>query len=146
MKTLYQGSSVIMVLLVFSIMSVIALGTWKTTAYWYELSLQRSHYQKHFAMTQGLLTYGISLVKSNAQELLAQKQTVTLSVDTWPGKPSKNKGIIVISPRNNHITVRAQVFNDNKIVCGLSCLITQEKTEKDLKPLIVSDWAIDGAT
>jgi hypothetical protein len=148
MKTFVkQGSSIIMILLLVSIISVVALSAWRTTVYSYELSLQRSSYQKNFAMAEGLLNYGILMIKANVKQIVAQNKDISLQTDAWPGKYSKkNQGQILISPNKNQIIVRAQVLEDNRIVCRLSCVIIEQKSEKEPKPLFVSNWAVDGAS
>lgn len=140
-----QGSCITMVLIMVSIVTTIILCAWRTTAYSYEFALQRSYYQKHMAMAEGLLNYGISLVKVNVEQLFAQKHELIINVDSWPGQSlRKNQGQITITPTKAQISVRAQITEENRLVCGLSCLLTQEKSfEKNIKPLVVSEWSID---
>lgn len=70
---LKKGSSLLLVLLITSILSFLALGLWYKSSLSVDLVLQEEQYYKNFYLTESFLDYGIQYAKENFDELISSK-------------------------------------------------------------------------
>lgn len=70
---LKKGSSLLLVLLITTILSFLALGLWYKSSLLVDLVLQEEQYYKNFYLTESFLNYGIQYAKENFDELTSSK-------------------------------------------------------------------------
>lgn len=68
-----DGSSLLLVLLITSILSFLALGLWYKSSLYVDLVLQEEQYYKNFYLVESFLDYGIQYAKENFNEFINSK-------------------------------------------------------------------------
>ena len=150
MKKGAEGSSLLFVLMIMTILTLFVATVWRTTSYTYDLILQRGIYEKQFRLTESLLHYAIALCKKNYTVFVNQNvqhdDIVTLVVNPWP--PAKADGLnqfegkIQIKAYHTHLLIKVFLYKEKIIGNALRCELTKKggaQSESE-NCFIISNW------
>ena len=130
--TKVQGSALLLLLFVMTMMGIVVANFWRSTSYALVLALERVRYEQQFRAAQGLLTYGIAFARLNFEllALRAKQGAVTIPFATWPGGGQDNfQGALSYELNNVALAIKAQVTGKQGNVTALSCALEQSRTE-----------------
>ena len=150
MKKRNNGSSLLFVLMIMTILTIFVTAAWRTTSYTYELVLQRGIHEKQFRLTESLLNYAIALCEKNYTVLINQNvqsdDAITLVINPWP--PVKVEGLephegkIQIKTYHTHLLIKVALCKEKTVGKELQCELTKKGGQNnDSKHcFIVSNW------
>src|SRR5216684_5051338 len=105
-----QGSALLMVLLITSLLSLYFFNYMKMSIYSNSLAQKREHYEWRYWVTQALLEWGIHWIKENSLKE-QNNEPSTLFFDRWPPASSKkHSGLLTFKHENNKILVTASLI------------------------------------
>src|SRR5579872_5292113 len=108
MNLVCRGSILVLVMFVMTIVTVCALNLWRSSWYAGHLMSKQLQHEQRFQATQGLLTYGLALVREHFETLCERAKEdayiTEFSVVQWPvGNTSSCDGTIELSARHDHV-------------------------------------------
>jgi len=127
MKIRVDGSALVIIMILMAILSGLMAVAAKTNFFMRALAHDSIMAQNHRSLTHGLLNYGIQIAKNNYEDVLKDLDPVELHVDT-----GKHMGIVKISTNGTHCKISAELFEDNRQLCHMSCTLARETENKFL--------------
>jgi len=152
-----QGSSLIVVLFILTVITLWAINVWRETAFLIDVSCAKQTYEKQYRLTESLLSYGIAATKILNRRWNhdpSSYQPTQCTFAQWPQKDThvkKNKygGFIDIVKKENAITIAAHLLKEQKKLFSMRCTLMEEDKKQQIKEgrneqlLIIKDWVID---
>lgn len=159
MKPTTEGSILLILFIVLTIITLWVAGIWRSTIYMNNLILAKQQYERQFRLTEGMIEFGIGA----AQYLYKRWEHVPVSsaVCIFPQWPPSNKGYlsddlsaysgkIVVRKKVQQMRVRAQLLKEDSVVMTLQSTLkfidqnlTKTSDENLQKKMIITNWSID---
>lgn len=126
MNKLQQGSSIILVLVVMSILTLVCLTAYKSTLFFADFTRNTVSCQQQSILSKGLLDYGAQYARRHFDRLMAQPEPVELALQIDASK----RGVVRLATEEERVTVQASLFDDRKFLCRLSCQVVRGADHK----------------
>lgn len=141
MITIKKGSSLLMVLLIISCMSVLAMTVWRTTTYNIDIALLRAQEQQLFNVCDGLLTIGLSIAQENFDQLLERGDPLQIPTEQlMKSDLHALEHSLEIKPYQDELQILATAGSNGQSKT-LTCFIARRFNNKNDKPFfIVQNW------
>jgi len=159
MKQTSEGSALLLVIFVFTVLILWASTLWRETSYMIDIAFAKQRYEQQLHLTEALLDYGITAAKmmhKTGENNASSDQSITCLFDEWPPlKKTKSlsndtiAGKITITQHKKEIVVQAHLLKKSNILCALRPLLSAIEPEngtsvKNDQPLfIIKEWTID---
>lgn len=124
-----SGSTMLVILVVFSVLTIIAGVVYKQTILFNELALARQTYEKHRSLTESLLSYGIAYAKKEFESIRMRSRTPLAVSLNWPEQDSVFLGALTFKSKGtNELILLAQLEEDRKKLCIIQCSLERVGT------------------
>jgi hypothetical protein len=159
MKYSCNGSALLIVLFMLTVIVIWTTNLWRGATYLIDSAHIKQEYEQQFRLTDALLNYGIAAAKIwntkwKNDSSLSQHQA-GCHFTQWPpmekGVSSHKQddfysGKITLVQREKQITVHAQLLKKDTIRFGLHCTleeINNQQQKKGNQSLIIKEWVSD---
>lgn len=141
MKLVREGSTLLMVIMITSIVAVCAINMWRSSWYATDLARTRVLYEQQWRAAEGLLNYGISVAHKNYEGLKErarlQEYTTELHVTQWPaGDGNMYDGVIGFVVDKDRVQIRSALCTHAKELCVVQCALHKEGAA-----FVITDWS-----
>lgn len=157
MKYFYNGSVLLIVLFMLTIIVIWTTNLWRGATYLIDIARAKQEYEQQFRLTETLLNYGIAAAKilhtKWKHDTALSHHQATCHFAQWPpmekGAFSKQNdfyaGKITLVQREKQIAVHAQLLKKDTIRFGLHCTleINDQHGKKGDSSFIIREWAVD---
>ncbi len=151
---LKQGSSVLLVLLLTTVLIIWSTSLWRNTTHMMDIVHKRYQYEQLFRVAESLLNYGIVWCREHVNDLLLddkeKKKDHIIDVGLWPpGMHEQYEGTLQINVKNMCINLCAKLRNDNRVIYAMHCTLEAitKRVGKDNKHqatmIKIRDWSIN---
>lgn len=113
-----SGSSIIMVLVIMTILSMVAMAALKSSLFVADFAQQCIASEQRFCVAQGLLNYGVAIAKVNFDEIVKHAEPAEIEIDG---------GTITLTPSKESIAIDARAYESGKPVRVLNCHISKNE-------------------
>ena len=143
-----NGSCLLTVIIIITLISILSLNVWRMTVMTSDIALKKQLYEQQIQPLQSIMKWGIAIAKNNFDMIyahaMAQKSGYTMKI------PALNSNTLVYTigltfkAQSGKLYLETQLFNLNKPVYILSCLINKH-TQKNVCCYEVTAWTAHGA-
>jgi len=138
-----SGSALLLVIIAMSVLSLVCITYWQSSALFYDVSLAKLAYEKKYSATLCGLNYAIDFCSKNFDKIiepieLSKQDNKTYEISF---EIEKNKNKIFITPKQNGLHISSLLLtSQNKKIFELSCDLLQIKEDKKAKKIIIQNW------
>lgn len=127
-----EGSAVIMVLGIITLVMMCSMTTWKAAWLTYDLMRMRQQYEQQLRATEGLLAVGIALARDNYQTSTGSFQERTFVYDSWPvGDGRDYQGHVRLQSQLHgqtiKIAVQSSLMHQKERICQMQCYVCAQE-------------------
>ena len=147
MKCVQQKGSILVALMVtLSLVTLILFSLSTSMSYHTTIVHERITTQKRFWHMQGLLKYGVGLVKNNFASLYGKLKNMDIVVpcEYWVNDQHM-AGQLIFSADKVGVRVRARAIQGTNVMTSLSCVV-QKQIVDEKEQFFVMQWNIDTPT
>lgn len=153
MKTVSQGSVLLTMFLILSVLSILCGVVWRTAVLTFDIALKKQEGEEYYQRTAALLNYGSTLCKENFSEIQSYiKNNRDLAVEVFFNDVQAKKYRCMLTMtlhKDNAIALSARLMHNDQQKYVLSCLVVrsmikQENQDEMIEYFVVNAWKRSG--
>lgn len=151
MITQTQGSTLLTILLIITLISSLCLNVWRVATSSFDIAITKQEYELHIQSLKGINQWGLDLCKNNFDEisnyLILNKKELVTEIPHFVLNNRSYKAVVTITKKdknNDLLYLTSKLLNQKKPSMTLRCCI--QKIQHESSYLYeVNEWGIHGA-
>jgi hypothetical protein len=139
-----QGSCLLTVMIIVTLISLFCLTIWRTTVVAFDLALKKQEYEQQFQSTHGIMLWALDVGKNNFDilynNITSNKEGLCVEFPLPNNNHSSYRGDLFFKQKKSMLSLTVHLYGKNALVCSLSCCLTK----LDSNSYKISEWTLHG--